>query len=131
MDVEPVGLGECMRNAGFDLRGERWHEGEAGGDNGCNHYRGKRFDHDSPLLWASRGPSFGWGAGYLGAVSERLRAAPKWFHPTKVLFRRAFQNEMSARRKTPNFRKWFESRLEIKIPVGAEPARLATSRRPG
>jgi hypothetical protein len=68
-------------------------------------------------------------AGYLCAVSERLRAASKWFHPTEVLFRRAFQDETPGG-KTPNFRKWFGSRLEIKIPAGAELVRLATSRQP-
>jgi hypothetical protein len=54
VDVEPVGLGKRLRDAGFDLRGETGKNGEGSGENGGDSHGGKRFDHDGPLslgLW--------------------------------------------------------------------------------
>ncbi len=36
MNIEAVGLGERVRDAGFDLRRKAGQEGEAGGDDGSN-----------------------------------------------------------------------------------------------
>src|SRR5215831_4761732 len=44
-NIEPVGFGERLRHAGFDLRCKSGKNGEAGGDEGSDGDRRERFDH--------------------------------------------------------------------------------------
>jgi hypothetical protein len=60
VNVEPVGLGESLRHAGFDLWGKSGQNGEGGGDEGSDSHGGKSFDHDGPLSLGRFGPSFRW-----------------------------------------------------------------------
>lgn len=97
VDVEPVGLGERMRNAGFDLWGECWQQGEASGDNGCNRDCGKRFDHDGPLFWALLGPSFAQRLDTCAPFRNVFALHQNGFIPPKFCFVGAFQDETPVR----------------------------------
>ena len=59
-NVEPVSLGEGLRYAGFNLRGETGQNGEGGSDERSKGDGRKCLDHDGPLSWALAAPSFRW-----------------------------------------------------------------------
>src|SRR6187397_2860677 len=60
MNVEPVTLGEGLRNAGFDLRSKTGKDGESRSDARSHSYGRNSLDHDVPLSLGLCGPPLAW-----------------------------------------------------------------------